>query len=90
MRSVLPPDLLVLVFQWHKPSCVVMYENPDFNCLVYWRYSMDRLLNYYNIKHNVRRRYGPEQMFRYPGRGRHLLGCFSDTGTEEEEEKEET
>ena len=88
MRSYLPPDLLVLVFQWHKPSCVVVYENPDFNCLVYWRYSMDRLLNHYNIKYNVRRRYGPEQMFRYPGRGRHLICRSSGAGTEEEKEEE--
>ena len=86
MRSPLPQDLLALVFEWHKPSCVVVYENPDFNCLVYWRYSMNRLLSHYRINTNVRGRYGPEQMFRYPGRGRHLLGSISDAGPTEEEE----
>ena len=67
-----------------------MYENPDFNCLVYWRYSMNRLLSHYRLKPNVRRRYGPEQMFRYPCIGRSLLGCISDAGPTEEEKEETT
>jgi len=88
MRSPLPPDLLALMFEWHKPACVVVYTNPAFTCLVHWRYSMDRLLCHYRLKPHVLGR--AEQMFCCYDRRRKLPCNLSDTRTKEEEENSDS
>ena len=47
---MLPRCLVALVLEFHKPSCIVLYDNGSFKVLVHWRYRMTRLREILHIK----------------------------------------